>query len=461
MVLEAIRVWLINTINWLFNSNARLLQDSSQSSEPIVSRHVPEEKPVSLSRVTMTEIVLPSHADTRGFVFGGVVLGWIDVAAGTAAKKHAVTRSVDAVHFMHPIKVGDFLVIQASVNRAWNTSMEVGVRVETENPLTGKKNYCCHGKRFDYSIMIIKFISNTDLCVAYLTFVALRSSQAGQTRRRSNSPVRVPRIVTTTAIEAQRFDTAEQRRIARISKNNSIDKNDHKNDVTKMAELMRKWSERTNTETMSSAEIPPLLPDPNESDDDPAKLFLRRRKSTLIKDIQQPDDKPISDSFAEVVETVLPQHANTLQITFGGQIMQWMEQCSLISATRHARRFLLLASIDSLQFLRPTYVGYCITVRSMVSCTFHSSMEVYVTVEAENLMTGETFFTNDGFYTMVAVDATNIPKPVPHALIDHEEKRVICDGAVTRRKRRLQQRRELVQKEMSLSPDEFQRMSDI
>ncbi|CAG8571887.1 6688_t:CDS:10 [Ambispora leptoticha] len=441
MVFEAIRIWLINAINWLFRSNARRLQDSKNeegSKEPNVARHVPDEKPVSLSRVTMTEIVLPSHADTRGFVFGGVVLGWIDVAAGAAAKRHAVTRSVDAVHFMHPIKVGDFLVIQASVNRAWNTSMEVGVRVETENPLTGKKKYCCH---------------------AYLTFVALRGSRASQTQRHSNAPVRVPRIITTTAVEAQRFDMAEQRRQARINQNDCIDEN-----ATKMAEFrehMRKWSKNTNVETMSDAEIPPLVPDPDDAQEkDPARLYLRRRRSTLTNAIQdQPDGKPIYDSFAEVVETVLPQHANTLQITFGGQIMRWMEQCSLISATRHARRFLLLASIDSLQFIRPTYVGDCITVRAMVSCTFHSSMEVYVTVEAENLMTGETFFTNDGFYTMVAVDLTNIPTPVPHAIIDQEEERVICDGAVKRRNRRLQQRRELVQKEMSLSPDEFQKFS--
>jgi hypothetical protein len=91
-------------------------------------------------------------------------------------------------------------------------------------------------------------------------------------------------------------------------------------------ELMREWSEHRNTETKSTAELPPLLQEPetygeqNEeggtNPSDPAKLFLPRRRSTL-KGVfpTQPESKYISESFAEVVETVLPQHANTLQVT--------------------------------------------------------------------------------------------------------------------------------------------------
>jgi len=234
---------------------------------------------------------------------------------------------------------------------------------------------------------------------------------------------------------------------------------------------MRKWSEHRNTETKSTAELPPLLQEPdayneqNEADGtdsiDPAKLYLTRRRSTL-KGVfpTQPDTKYISESFAEVVETVLPQHANTLQITFGGQIMKWMEHCCFVSASRHSRRFLLLASIDSLQFFKPTYVGDCITIRSIISCTFHSSMEVYVSVEAVNLMTGEKFFTNDGFYTMVAVDFTNSPTPVSRVIPDQEQEYEIYKDAEIRRIRRLQQRRELVQKEMATHPEEFEKVQD-
>ncbi|GBC53667.2 acyl-CoA thioesterase [Rhizophagus irregularis DAOM 181602=DAOM 197198] len=421
-------------------------------------RNVPEAKEVSSSRVTMTEIVLPSHADTRGFVFGGVVLEWIDLAAGTSAKKHAVypcvSRSVDAVHFMHPIRVGDFLIIQASVNRAWNTSMEVGVRVETENAITGKRRYCCH---------------------AYLTFVALspgNDKRAGSPRYNTTT-AKVPRIISVTPIEQQRYDNAETRRQARVTKLKHTDDKGHREQhkLEALRELMREWSEHRNTETKSTAELPPLLQEPetyNEQNEeggtdanDPAKLYLTRRRSTL-KGVfpAQPESKYISESFAEIVETVLPQHANTLQITFGGQIMKWMEHCCFVSASRHSRRFLLLASIDSLQFFRPTYVGDCITIRSIISRSFHSSMEAYVSVEAVNLMTGERFFTNDGFYTMVAVDFANAPTPVSNLIPDREEEHEIYKGAEVRRTLRLQQRRELVQKEMATHPEEFEKTQD-
>jgi len=137
--------------------------------------------------------------------------------------------------------------------------------------------------------------------------------------------------------------------------------------------------------------------------------------------------------------------------------MKWMEHCCFVSASRHSRRFLLLASIDSLQFFRPTHVGDCITIRSIVSCTFHSSMEVYVSVEAVNLMTGERFFTNDAFYTMVAVDFDNSPSPVSSVIPDREQEREIYEDAEVRRTQRLQQRRELIQKEMAAHPEEFEK----
>ena len=84
---------------------------------------------------------------------------------------------------------------------------------------------------------------------------------------------------------------------------------------------MREWSEHQNMETKSTAELPPLLQEPdaykeNGTDsNDPAKLYLSRRRSTLKGVLPiQPDTKFTSESFAEVVETVLPQHANTLQV---------------------------------------------------------------------------------------------------------------------------------------------------
>jgi acyl-CoA thioesterase 11 len=78
-------------------------------------------------------------------------MSWIDICAGIAAKTHTeqpcVTASVDAIHFLNPIFVGDVVIVKAAVNKAWRTSMEIGVRVEAEHLHTGEKRYCCHGKK--------------------------------------------------------------------------------------------------------------------------------------------------------------------------------------------------------------------------------------------------------------------------------------------------------------------------
>jgi acyl-CoA hydrolase len=106
--------------------------------------------------VEMTQIVLPSHANNHGTAFGGQIAAWIDIAAAVSAQRFArmavVTASMDQLHFLKAVKRGMVVILYAQVNQAWNTSMEVGVRVEMENPLTGERNLCCS---------------------AYLTFVAL------------------------------------------------------------------------------------------------------------------------------------------------------------------------------------------------------------------------------------------------------------------------------------------------
>src|SRR3954468_6044039 len=85
------------------------------------------------SSVTMTEIVLPSDTNALGSIFGGKVMSWIDIAGAIAAGRHArrvvVTASIDALHFLAPIKLGHIVHIRARVNFVHKTSMEVGVRV--------------------------------------------------------------------------------------------------------------------------------------------------------------------------------------------------------------------------------------------------------------------------------------------------------------------------------------------
>lgn len=151
----------------------------------------PHAKSPSESEVIMTQIVLPSHTNALGSIFGGTVMSWIDIAAAIAAGRHSrkvvVTASVDALHFIAPIKLGQIVHVRAKVNFASKTSMEVGVRVDSENPLTGEMHH------------------NVS---AYTTFVAL--DQNGK-------PTPVPGVSPQSPDEKRRFKEAQKRRAARIA----------------------------------------------------------------------------------------------------------------------------------------------------------------------------------------------------------------------------------------------------
>src|SRR5690606_5714210 len=121
---------------------------------------------------------------------GGKVVSLIDIAAAMAAGKHArsvvVTASIDALHFVSPVKLGEYVHIKASVNFAGRTSMEVGVRVDKENPLTGEMAHTA---------------------TAYLTFVALDAD---------GKPRVVPPLKVENEAERRRFEAAKRRRTARV-----------------------------------------------------------------------------------------------------------------------------------------------------------------------------------------------------------------------------------------------------
>jgi len=97
--------------------------------------------------VEMTQIVLPSHTNNHGTVFGGQMAAWIDICAAVSAQRFArkavVTASIDEIHFVSPVRRGMVVVLKSRVNQAWGSSMEVGVRVEAEDPRTGDTVHCC------------------------------------------------------------------------------------------------------------------------------------------------------------------------------------------------------------------------------------------------------------------------------------------------------------------------------
>ncbi len=142
------------------------------------------------SKVEMTEIVLPSHTNQLGTIFGGQIMAWVDIAGSIAAGRHArgvcVTASIDAFQFVNPVPLGHFVSLLASVNYAHRTSMEIGVRVESEDPLTGAR---------------------THVASSYLTFVALDHNRR---------PKVVPAVLPSTPDEQRRFKAAELRRASRL-----------------------------------------------------------------------------------------------------------------------------------------------------------------------------------------------------------------------------------------------------
>jgi acyl-CoA hydrolase len=147
-------------------------------------------RPVKASQVEMTELVLPNDTNRLGNLLGGRLMHWIDIAAAIAASRHTnrvcVTASVDELRFLNPVKQGEVVVLQASVNRVFHTSLEVGVHVTTENTLTGAREH-----------------TNT----AYLTFVAI--DDAGK-------PVAAAPVRPVTAVEKRRYRGAARRRQIRL-----------------------------------------------------------------------------------------------------------------------------------------------------------------------------------------------------------------------------------------------------
>lgn len=103
-------------------------------------------KTVDSSRISISELMLPSHSNFSGKIHGGYILNLMDQIAFACASKHSkmycVTASVDTVDFLRPIEVGELVTMKASVNFVGNTSMVVGIRVEAENIQTGEIKHC-------------------------------------------------------------------------------------------------------------------------------------------------------------------------------------------------------------------------------------------------------------------------------------------------------------------------------
>lgn len=147
-------------------------------------------KTVRESQAEVLEVVLPNDANLLGNILGGKVMHLVDIAAAIAAYRHSrsyvVTAAIDHVDFRHPVHIGDLLVLKSSVNRVFHSSMEVGVKVFSENILTGERLHTSS---------------------AYVTFVALDAQ---------GKPKPVAAVIPETEEEKRRYQQAEARRLYRL-----------------------------------------------------------------------------------------------------------------------------------------------------------------------------------------------------------------------------------------------------
>ena len=144
----------------------------------------------SLSASVITNVMSPLDANHYGYVHGGAIMRHVDEAAYISASRHSgrntVTASMDHMSFHNPVHLGDLLILKSSVNYAGKTSMEIGVRIETENPVTRETKY---------------------IGSAYVTMVALDAM---------GNPTTVPPLLCETALEKERAQRAEKRRAFRL-----------------------------------------------------------------------------------------------------------------------------------------------------------------------------------------------------------------------------------------------------
>ena len=148
-------------------------------------KNLNEPKTAGESAVEMRNLVMPNHTNPQNSIFGGVVMSWIDLAAAMVAERHSnrpvVTVHIDDISFKAPIKIGDHVLIKASLNYVGKTSMLVGVKVIAENPFTGITRHTT---------------------TAYLTFVAL--DDIGR-------PIQVRGLITESEDDIRRFNEGKER----------------------------------------------------------------------------------------------------------------------------------------------------------------------------------------------------------------------------------------------------------
>ncbi|BGP07875.1 hypothetical protein JCM10049v2_003719 [Rhodotorula toruloides] len=425
-------------------------------------------KDASKSSVVYRYKMSPAECDEHGRVYGGELLKLIDVSAGLVAAKHAggpcLTISADRVIFLEEIRVGDVISLSSAVNRAWGSSMEIGVRVMRQSrtdPL-GPETYCSH---------------------AYLTFVAKPSpppppgsflsltDAIGLTRPPKPRRAQLPELKPSSLLEQKRYLLAGRRRAHRIKQ---AKENDRRNSAFReqvyaieresrqgaaaavdeqfadraallgrlQVELLSEMFMRGESDVrvdgdeiigeiegfVEPVRVKKALVDRAvlakghggwhkislATDEDIDRAAGHTTRVSLDPHVQAAasivSSVPFEATLSMGLWIVRPQHCNSKSILFGGTLMRWVEEVSTIAARRvYPTASWSSAAIDSLTFKTAVQPGEVVYVRAAVIKVFDSSLEVaaVVTCEDRNSPSPKIREVSESFFTLVAMDPSS------------------------------------------------------
>lgn len=147
--------------------------------------------------------------------------------------------------------------------------------------------------------------------------------------------------------------------------------------------------------------------------------------------------KKASESLVIMTELVLPNDTNTFGNLMGGRLMYWMDIAAALAGTKHCNAPVVTASVDNISFTNPIKLGNVVHIEAKMTRSFNSSMEVHLNVWGEDVIQQYRYKSNEAYYTFVALDPNNKPRPVPALEPETEDEISLFESALRRRQLRL------------------------
>ncbi len=147
--------------------------------------------------------------------------------------------------------------------------------------------------------------------------------------------------------------------------------------------------------------------------------------------------KKVGESVTIMNEIVLPNDTNVFGNLMGGRLMYWMDIAAGIAAVKHCNAPCMTASVDNLSFKNPIKLGNVVHIEAKVTRAFNTSMEIHLRVWGEDNLHQYSYESNEAYFTFVALDPNNKPRPVPAVIPETNEEKLLFEGALRRRQVRL------------------------